>query len=113
VQWVLYFLAGPNKLMRICSAKNSYDLLDSLYQPGRTISDIDDCLIAWQLAIGALFTANTSEQTYTSIYLSARAQTMACVEQEEGSILWIVPAILLECVYLMNSKPQNCWVLLG
>lgn len=48
VAWVSYFLMGPNKLMRICSPTESQHLLDSLYNPEQTISQIEGCLITWQ-----------------------------------------------------------------
>jgi hypothetical protein len=113
VAWLAYLHAGPNKLMRICSPIESNQLLESLYDPGQTISRMGECLLTWQLACGALFYPSTEEETYTAIYKSAQAQTATCIEGNEAPLLWIVPTLLLECLYLMHPKPRNCWMILG
>lgn len=112
-QWLQTYLDGPNKFIRICSPKESQQLLNSLYNPQQEISPKSECLITWQLAIGARFTAQANEQTYTTIYESARIQTEICIEEDDDMLLWIVPTLLLRCVYFMNSQPRNCWLHLG
>jgi hypothetical protein len=70
-------------------------------------------LITWQLACGALFYPDTDEKTHKALYNSAQAQTAACIEKDETILLWVVPTLLMDCVYLMNPKPRNSWVILG
>lgn len=111
--WLQTFLGGPNKLMHICSPTESQGLLDTLYDPQQGISRNSECLITWQLAVGSRFTADTDEQTYGAIYESARVQAEICIEKDDDMLLWVVPTLLLRCLYLMNSKPRNCWLILG
>jgi hypothetical protein len=111
--WLRVFLCGPNTLMRICSPTETRRLLDMLYDENEQMSEQSECLIAWQLAVGSRFTANTDEHVYSAIYESALAQTEMCVEKDEAMPLWIVPTLLLRCVHQMASKPRNCWLTLG
>jgi hypothetical protein len=113
VIWMSYFHAGPNKLFRICSPTESLRLLESFYHSEQAICPMNECLITWQLACGALFHPNTNASTSQSLYKSAQMQTVVCIEREQTTLLWIVPTLLLECLYLMNPKPRNCWVILG
>ena len=112
-KWLQTFLGGPNKLMHICSPTESQRLLDSLYDPQQGISRNSECLITWQLAVGSRFTADTDEQIYTAIYESAQTQAEICIEKDDDMLLWVVPTLLLRCLYLMNSKPRNCWLVLS
>jgi hypothetical protein len=113
VAWMSYFHAGPNKLFCICSPTDSLHLLKSCYDPGAAIGQIDACLVTWQLACGALFYPNTDSKTHDSLYKSARLQITDCIESNGTTLLWLVPTLLLECVYLMNPRPRNSWVILG
>jgi hypothetical protein len=113
VAWMSYFHAGPNKLFCICSPTDSLHLLKSFYTPEAASGQIDVCLITWQLACGALFYPDTDAKIYNSLYKSAQLQTAACIESNRTTLLWVVPTLLLECVYLMNPRPRNCWVILG
>ena len=112
-KWLQTFLGGPNKLMRVCSPTESRHLLDSLYDPQQGLSRISECLITWQLAVGSRFTADTNEQVYTAIYESARMQTEDCVEEDDVILLWVLPTLVLSCIYLMHPRPRNCWLVLG
>lgn len=112
-EWLQTYLDGPNKFIYICSQRQSQQVLNSLYDPQQEISSKSECLITWQLAIGARYTADTSEQTYTPIYQSAVIQTEICIEEDDDMLLWIVPTLLMKCVYLMNFQPRNCWLILG
>jgi hypothetical protein len=111
--WMSYLHAGPNKLFRICSPTESLHLLESFYSPGHSVNQFDTCLITWQLTCGALFYPDTDEEIIKALYKCARMQTVACIEKNGVVLLWVVPTLLLECVYLINSKPRNCWVILG
>lgn len=112
-KWLWTYLRGPNKLMQICSPRESQQLLSCLYDSDELPNPKLKCLITWQLAVGARFTANTSEQNYHAIYRSAQTQTETCIEEDEDMLLWLVPTLLLKCVYLMNSQPRKCWLILG
>lgn len=113
-KWLQVFLNGPNKLMHICSPRESLQLITSLYDQDQTISPEAECLLTWQLTIGARYTADVDEQTYTTIYASARIQTEVCIENDGNEmLLWIVPILLLRCVYHMDSHPRKCWLVLG
>lgn len=112
-QWLQTYLNGPNKLMHICSPTESQHLLSSLYNQHQEIGPKSECLITWQLALGARYTADVDQQTYTAIYESARMQTEASIEEDDDMLLWLVPTLLLRCVYLMDSQPRHCWLILG
>lgn len=112
-KWLHTFLNGPNKLMHICSPSESQQLLNSLYNQQQEVSRKFECLMTWQLAIGARYTADVDERTYTAIYESARTQTKICIEEDDDMLLWVVPTLLLRCLYLMDSQPRNCWFMLG
>lgn len=111
--WLQTFLCGPNKLMCICSPTESHRLLESLYGSKQEIGERSECLITSQLAVGARFTADTNEQIYTAIYESARMQAENCIEKDEAMFLWVVPILLLRCIYLLGTKPRSCWLILG
>lgn len=112
-KWLEIHLRGPNKLMQICSPEESQQLLNFLYDPNQRLDPKSECLITWQLAVGARFTADTDEQTYTAAYESARMQTEICIEEDDDMLLWVVPTLLLRCVYLINPQPRKCWLVLG
>lgn len=112
-KWLQIYIGGPNKLMQICSPSESQQLLNSLYDQCQRLNPKSKCLITWQLAVGARFTADTSEHTYTALYESAQMQTEKCIEEDDDMLLWIVPTLLLRCVYSMNSQARKCWLLLG
>jgi hypothetical protein len=112
-RWLMIFLNGPNKLFRICDPLESQQLLDALYSSEDGIDRIPKCLILFQLATGARFTEDTNEHIYTAIYDSAWALLDECLEREEGVLLWMVPALLVSCVYAINLHPKTCWLTLG
>jgi hypothetical protein len=113
-QWLQTFLEGPNKWMQICLPVQSQYLLDALYDPQHAIDGLSECLITWQLAVGCRYTSDINEQIYTVIYTSAQIQMEICIERDDNAQqLWVVPILLLRCVYLMTSKPRNCWLVLG
>ena len=112
-QWLNTFLNGPNKLFRICDPAESGQLLDSLYRDMDQMNRISRCLIFFQLATGGRFAEDTQEHVYNATYKSACRQMEECIEEDDGGLLWIVPMLLLTCVYSMNTGPKMCWLTLG
>jgi hypothetical protein len=112
-RWLAVFLNGPNKLFRICAQSESEQLLDSLYGPEYEISRNATCLILFQLAVGSRFTEDTPEHVYTSMHETARRQMEECIEEDNGMLLWVVPVLLLSCIYSMNTRTKTCWLTLG
>jgi hypothetical protein len=112
-QWLTVFLNGPNKLFCICAQSESEQLLDFLYGPEDEISRNSACLILFQLAVGSRFAEDTPEHVYTSIHETARRRMEECIEEDNGILLWIVPVLLLSCIYWMNTKAKTCWLTLG
>jgi hypothetical protein len=112
-RWLTVFLNGPNKLFCVCAQSESELLLNSLYGPGYEISRNSTCLILFQLAVGSRFAEDTPEYIYTSMYETARRQMEECIEEDNGMLLWIVPVLLLSCIYSMNTKTKTCWLTLG
>jgi hypothetical protein len=112
-RWLTVFLNGPNKLFCICAQSESKQLLDSLYGPEGEISRNSTCLILFQLAVGSRFAEDTPERVYTSIHETARRQMEECIEEDNGMLLWVVPVLLLSCIYSMNTKTKTCWLTLG
>jgi hypothetical protein len=112
-QWLTIFLNGPNKLFCICAQSESEQLLDSLYGLEDEISRNSACLILFQLAVGSRFAEDTPEHVYTSLHETARRQMEECIEEDDGMLLWVVPVLLLSCVYSMNTKTKTCWLTLG
>ncbi|OAL21751.1 hypothetical protein AYO22_07693 [Fonsecaea multimorphosa] len=112
-EWLNTFLRGPNMLFRICNETESWRLLDSIYMK----EDIDDpskCSIWLQLAAGCRFTTGTDEESYITLFESGHQYLEWCIEQsEEVDPVWVVPPMLLSCLYFMGSKPKTCWLTLG
>lgn len=112
-RWLTLFLNGPNKLFCICAQSESEQLLDFLYGPEDEISRNSTCLILFQLAVGSRFAEDTPEHVYMSIHQTARRQMEECIEEDNGMLLWVVPVLLLSCIYSMNTKTKTCWLTLG
>jgi hypothetical protein len=112
-RWLRVFLNGPNKLFCICAQSESEQLLHSLYGPNDEISHNSTCLILFQLAVGSRFAEDTPEHVYTSMHGMARRQMEECIEEDNGMLLWVVPVLLLSCIYSMNTKTKTCWLTLG
>jgi hypothetical protein len=112
-QWLTVFLNGPNKLFCICVQSESEQLLDFLYGPEGEISRNSTCLILFQLAVGSRFAEDTPEHVYTFVHETARRQMEECIEEDNGMLLWVVPVLLLSCIYSMNTKTKTCWLTLG
>ncbi|OCL12711.1 hypothetical protein AOQ84DRAFT_385924 [Glonium stellatum] len=111
--WVDAFLNGPNKLFYVCDPLQSHEFIDALYDPDKEISPISNCLVSFQIALGALFTDNISDRIADSWYDRARRLMEDCIENEETAPLWIIQALLLSTIYSMNSKPKMCWLSLS
>jgi len=112
-RWLTVFLNGPNKLFCICAQSESEQLLDYLYGPEDEISRNSTCLILFQLAVGSRFAEDTPEHVHMSIHEIARRQMEECIEEDNGMLLWVVPVLLLSCIYSMNMKTKTCWLTLG
>ena len=111
--WLTTFLRGPNMLTCICDEAESWNLLDAIY----TAEDMNNqsrCSIWLQLAVGCRYTTGTTENTIADLYESGCQYMEWCIEQsEEVAPPWIMPLMLLSCLYSMRSKPKTCWVTLG
>ena len=111
--WLNTFLNGPNQMFRICAPWESQQLFDSFYDTDEEISRTSRCLISFQLAVGARFTEDIPEHVHAAMLESAWRLMEDCIEEEDGTLLWIVPLLLLSCVYSLNRKPKSCWLILG
>lgn len=111
--WLTSFLRGPNMLFRICNEEESWRLLDSIYAK-EYISLASRCSIWLQLAAGCSFTAGTTNESYDPLFESGCQYLQWCIEQaDEVAPLWIIPPMMLSCLYSMNTKPRTCWITLG
>lgn len=113
IGWLTTFLRGPNTLFRVCNEAESWSLLESIYAK-EYISHGSKCSIWFQLANGCRFTTGTTTDSYTTLFESGCRYLEWCIEQsEEVAPLWVLPPMLLSCLYHMNSKPKSCWLTLG
>jgi hypothetical protein len=112
-RWLKAYLDGPNKLCPICEPAESQQLLLSFYCPEGGINRIAKSLLFFQLAIGAQFTEDTSEDVYSALYQRAWQQMEVCIQKENELLLWIVPLLLLGCLYSVTVQPTSCWLTLG
>ncbi|KIW10108.1 hypothetical protein PV08_11068 [Exophiala spinifera] len=111
--WLNTFLKGPNMLFRICDEADSWRLLDTVYGKDH-VDETQKCSIWLQLATGCRFTTGTAEETYTKLYDSGCQYLEWCIEQaDEVAPLWVLPSMLLECLYFLDSKPKTCWLTLS
>ncbi|KAK5214549.1 hypothetical protein LTR72_012276, partial [Exophiala xenobiotica] len=113
IGWLTTFLRGPNVLLRVCNEAESWSLLDLIYAKGY-ISHGSKCSIWLQLATGCRYTTGTTPENYTTLFESGWQYLEWCIEQaEEVAPLWLVPPMLLKCLYHMDTKPRSCWLTLG
>ena len=111
--WLNTVLRGPNLLFRICDEAESWRLLDSIYA-NEHISYASRCSIWLQLAAGCRFSTGTAKEKYVTLFDSGCQYLDWCIEQtDDVAPLWVVPPMLLRCLYSMSSKPKACWLTLG
>lgn len=111
--WITAFLGGPNLLFRACDEAESWKLLDSIYA-NEPISHASRCSLWFQLAIGCQLTTDTAKESHVSLFRSGYQYLEWCIEQaDEVSPLWVVPTLLLICLYSLGTRPRACWLTLG
>lgn len=111
--WLSTFLRGPNMLFKICDDAESWRLLDAIYGEEH-ITDASKSSIWLQLATGCRYTTGTVQKTYTRLFDSGCQYLEWSIEQaDEVSPLWVLPSMLLNCLYTLDSKPKTCWLTLG
>jgi len=107
------FLNGPNRLFCICDHAESLQLLDALYDPQVALSPVSTCVIFWLLTTGCRFSEVSEEYVYRGMYETAVRLLDERINEETGSLFWLVQVLLSKCVYWMSEKPKMCWVTLG
>lgn len=112
-KWLMTFLNGPNRLFCVCDHAESLKLLDNLYQPQVALSPVSTCLIFWLLATGCRFSEDSEEHVYNGMYEIAGRLLDERINEETGSLIWLVQILLMKCIYWMAEKPKMCWVTLG
>lgn len=112
-RWLITFLREPNVLFRICDEAESWRLLDSTYAKTH-VSHASECSIWFQLAVGCSYTTGTAPKSYDTLFETGKRYLEWSIEQDdEVAPLWVVPPMLLICLYSMSSKPKTCWLTLG
>jgi hypothetical protein len=112
-EWLMTVLNGPNMLFCICDHAGSLQLLDALYDPQVALSPVSTCVIFWILTTGCRFSEVSEEHVYRGMYETAVRLLDKRIDEETGSLFWLVQVLLLKCVYWMSEKAKMCWVTLG
>ena len=112
-KWLMTFLNGPNRLFCVCDHAESLGLLDDLYGMQAALSPVSTCMIFWLITTGCRFSEDAEKQVYECMYETAVRLLDDCIDNETGSLLWLVQILLLKCIYWMAEKPKMCWVTLG
>jgi hypothetical protein len=112
-EWLMTFLNGPNMLFCICDHAGSLELLDALYDPQVALSPVPTCVIFWQVTTGCRFSEASEEHIHRGMYETAERLLDERIDEETGSLFWLVQILLLKCVYWLSEKKNMCWVTLG
>jgi hypothetical protein len=100
-------------MFRIYNDAESWRLFDAVYEQ-EYIGDTEKCSIWLQLATGCRFTSGTVEKSYVTLFESGHNYLEGCIERaDDVAPLWVVPPMLLSCIFFMSSKPKSCWLTLS
>ena len=106
-------LNGPNMLFCICDNAESLQLLDALYDPQVALSPVSTCLIFWLLTTGCKLSEASEAHVYRTMYETAVSLLDERIDEETGSLFWLVQVLLMKCIYWLSEKKKMCWVTLG
>jgi hypothetical protein len=111
--WLMTYLEGPNMLFCICDHTESLELFEALYDPQASLSSMSMCVIFWQITVGSRFAELLEERVHRGMYETAVWLLDAQIDEDTGSLLWLIQVLLLKCIYWLSDKNNLSWVTLG